>query len=783
MHVFSFSYEGLSPSRVLVAEVSAYQSIDNQLEQIYKTVPAGTRSAADVLILRLPAHWSIDLDTIRAALGPSPTFTDGRLTTLFTPQVRFARAVDKPVHILCSSGYEHFITENLNPRAIEPLGGPIDAIPNTIEAIRIAELDFLIETGRALLPKADDLLYRAPSGRTMPTFLRVGNIQHSRAAIDAVFFWLLPYLRNCIGIVTDTWTISSISMNVSRRLAQYRDRAERACPVEMLSRYHDGSPVRADEAAEVVERMLEATAPPPNGGNAEGDEIVGQVLFLLSATHTGSLAARLSSFLQRRGVKESQVSFVAIFKLGSVASVPCLRDLSVDPATNDFEPTDDRGSDKTVAEIDDQVYFPLHFRDSRFIVRKREADAFCSFFECYRDDELFRVHKDNYSDGELRHHAVWLDTERLCRHPAMRAALTTYLLDLKPTPALILTPGHPAANMLADLAVEVLRPKNPEIRALAHPNLYFDESSPAEELAIAGTIDSVGSDKAILILDDAFVTGQRLQNYHTHMRRRQFRGVLHYLVAVARPDDFAKWEKFAKGFRLGWSGQSNTVHPIEVVVLPDWHEQDCPWCAELELYRKRMAVAGPGGEPSEIGALTARIALLWGRQEGLTNHLFLRLPGRAEESVTDGSIFVRAPASQATVFAAVAGAIQQLRKPWPNRTAPSLGPRRFPVSTVLAHEDYLGEFYTDPILQMSFLRAAKRDELVYTDKSTEAERGRWARNLVLSDIPTKSAVSYEVAFAIGNGGFPTLSLEDRELLIRFESLGISDYLKAIKPAG
>ena len=27
-----------------------------------------------------------------------------------------------------------------------------------------------------------------------------------------IFFWLLPYLRDCVGIITDTWSISSISM-------------------------------------------------------------------------------------------------------------------------------------------------------------------------------------------------------------------------------------------------------------------------------------------------------------------------------------------------------------------------------------------------------------------------------------------------------------------------------------------------------------------------------------------------------------------------------------------
>jgi hypothetical protein len=707
--------------------------------------------------------------------------TDKRLSAVLAPPATFARAADKPVHVLGSSDYVPYMTENVNPQAIDPLVWRAQEIPHIVDAIKNAELDFLVESGRALLPKADDLLYRVPSGRLVPTFLRVGNIQHSRAAIDAVFFWLLPYLRDCVGIVTDTWTISSVAMNASRRLAQYRGAAAQACPVEMLPRYHDGSPLRTDEAADAVQWMLDATdlatAPVPKGH----DQTPGHVLFLLSATHTGSLAARLSAFLQQRGVRENRVKFVALFKLGPAAMVPSLRDLSIGPSATDFLPYTGELGSKTVAEIDNQVYFPLHFRDSRFKVRISEAGPFYNFFDRYRDDKLFRVHKDNYSDGELRHHAIWMDTERLCRHPAMHEALASYLSSLTPTPSLILTAGHSAGNILGEIAIEALRVRNSKIRMISHPNLYFDDSSAPDERAIADSIDSLASDEAILILDDTFVTGQRLQNYHTHMRHRRFRGVLHYVVAVARPDDLAKWDKFSRGFRFRAFGeQGNTVHAIEEIVLPDWREQNCPWCAELALYRRRATSTGPSGIPIDIGVLTERMALLWnGRQNGLTDRLFLHLPGRAEEAITDGSIFVRAPTCQAVVFAAVAGAIQRLRKPWPDTTVPSLGPRRFPVSTVLAHEDYLGEFFTDPILQMSFLRAAMRDELVYADKSTEEGRGEWARGLVLSDVPTRSALSYEIAFAIGNGYFPSISLQDTELAARFEALGISEYVKAI----
>ncbi len=55
----------------------------------------------------------------------------------------------------------------------------------------------------------------------MKNFIRVGNIQYDRDAIDAIFFWLLPQLKDVAAIVTDTWSISSIALNVARLCEAY----------------------------------------------------------------------------------------------------------------------------------------------------------------------------------------------------------------------------------------------------------------------------------------------------------------------------------------------------------------------------------------------------------------------------------------------------------------------------------------------------------------------------------------------------------------------------------
>jgi hypothetical protein len=150
----------------------------------------------------------------------------------------------------------------------------------------------IVETSRARLPSVPGSLYLAPSTRLMRSFLRVGNVQYSRAALEAFFFWLLPYLRNCAGIFTDTWSISSIAMSASRLLSVYAEAVP--CPVEMLSQYHDGSEARNAEAGEIIDRIAaEARAA---GGRPDGE-----VVCLLSATHSGRLVGQLREVLKLRG--------------------------------------------------------------------------------------------------------------------------------------------------------------------------------------------------------------------------------------------------------------------------------------------------------------------------------------------------------------------------------------------------------------------------------------------------------------------------------------------------
>jgi hypothetical protein len=232
----------------------------------------------------------------------------------------FARIRDRAVHILTSHDGQHVLTPNLNPHwAEDPLKYYAISEDRAVAAIRKAEFEYILNQSRAVLTSAPGSMFRAPSGRLLRSFVRVGNIQYDRDAIDAVFFWLLPNLERVGAILTDTWSISSVAMNVARLCATYFGGPLVA--VEMLPSYNDGSEAAQARTRSIVERLdADCRA-------IQSDRDV--MLCLISATQTGSLAQRLAEIIDTSDLK-LRPRPIALFALRET-EIPSLHDLTQDP--------------------------------------------------------------------------------------------------------------------------------------------------------------------------------------------------------------------------------------------------------------------------------------------------------------------------------------------------------------------------------------------------------------------------------------------------------------------
>ncbi|MDB5692674.1 MAG: hypothetical protein JWO81_1737 [Alphaproteobacteria bacterium] len=762
MHVFTADLQaGDGTIPVLVAQHSAGQSLEALFEALY-TDYAEARLGAAWVVLRPDVRDRFPASSITSAIAPTDDsdLSDSPFLTALRearadPEIAFARLLDTPVVVLHADGDELRVSGNVNPAAPDVSFAERGVDEGAIlSALRAKEMSCLVERSRALLPVIPGSFYRAPSNRLARAFLRVGNIQYSRHAIDAVCFWLLPYTHGCEAVLVDTWSISSIAFDLASLMAALRGGSP--IPVEMLSQYQDRSPERMALAAEALDRI---SAELGAGASAAEDGPPVKVACILSATHSGSLVEVLQGLVEMSEFG-LELSFVALFQMGTDLGIPSLSDISDTPEFRPLTPGEEES--RTVVDIDPRSYFPLSHADVELCVRVRHAQAAKAFMDVFSGKDVISVHRDHKTDGPTRHQAFHVDTERLVATDAFREGTAAKLLALVPHPSLIVTPAHAAAHALGAFASAVLSGNGP-VPHYEHSTLSLRGTEPerASDEALRAMLLELGPEDAILVLDDAFITGSRLSGYQNRLRAMSCRARVHYHVAVARPSDPAAWNQARS--MLSWRGPAdrssfptNTVDATFEICLPNWQERECPWCAEQRLYD--AIVARGQVLPSFFAARRAR--LVEGRERGLTMDAALQdgctPPMRLERS----SIFAPEGASQAETFAALASAFQIMRTV-EEADLPRLGPRRHPLSTVLKSTEYLRDTYTDSILRAAFLRGAAPDELVYADAAHDWERQSLVHAIVSDQAAHVSDVAHELvlAAALGKGDLSEAALE------------------------
>ena len=755
MHVFNVKLEQTEPAwELLVAQSTSEHSIDSLFEYIY-SVHRTKRLRAQALVIRPDVKESFTAQDLASSLA------GGSANSEFLSKLKYAgenngfvRFADYPVFILYWDGEKTALSGNVNPltSAALPLKSG-QSVTDVIDIVRDAEMRHLMSTSHAVLPPVENTFYENPSHQPAKSFLRVGNIQYSRLAIDAVTFWLLPSLKGCQAILVDTWSLSSIAFNCSRVLASMRNQGP--VPVEMLSQYQNRGKEGGAALAEVLGRLR-------SDASQVLDSQPLKISIIISVTHTGSLA----KFLREQSdfqVLPVELDFTAIYRLGGTEAFPSLCDLSNDA---DFTLlTHEAVQGRTPIPIDARTYFPSLYVDFPHKIRKGQADPFREFGNMVQGHDVLSVHRDQVDDSPPRHHGIHIDTEKLADIAAFKRRFKTAVLALEPPPSVILIPKHEAARKLAKQAAAALKAAGrlaPPI--VEHTSLSFNFAGAmgAIDQAVKAALDLVQPESAILTLDDCFITGARMTGYQTRLRANEIQGRLHYLVAVARPEDLAVWKEFQSllKFRAPEDRDhhsENTVGAVFEIALPNWQNDTCPWCVERLNYQ---GLQYKGASLPQI--FTTRGAMLADVHQGLHDELFLD-PNTGDIKLYSGSIFARKNSSQAEVFCAVAAAIQQLRNRPPNGL-PALGRRRHPIATILRYVDYLHTTFTDTIIRASIFRASDRDELVYSAVGTEAKRSQAIGKLIALRETDQTNLMLEIALAhtLGKCTIPAASVEQLE---------------------
>ncbi len=348
---------------------------------------------------------------------------------------------------------------------------------------------------------------------------------------------------------------------------------------------------------------------------------------------------------------------------------------------------------------------------------------------------------------------------------------------------MIVSPPHLAGDALAEFAAAVLGIAVD--RRCRHLTLRFGPGQSLAETGGVSGLTTTDQPRAILVLDDVVTTGARLRVYQRSLRDLGYRGLIHYVVGVARLSDARERTRLENVLGANQYGARHTFTPVEEVVLPDWDDRDCPWCVEQRFLRN--CIQNLYKDEVVPAALFERWGILQATPDdgGLHSEIFVMRPGEAEVPLGDNSYFVVGGASASMVFAAVAGALQRLRnKPDSNNGPPRLAPLDYPIVSVLDPKD-IGERYTDALLRSAYLRAARRDELEQVRAAGEERRIEISQRILQSvDVQDRGAAC-EILINIALGKIPpqVLSEEVREALSRAGCGFMVDLVNRVLAAG
>ena len=645
-----------------------------------------------------------------------------------------ARKIPQPViHMLYSFNFEHRLSENSTTRHAK-VQYSTETRASIIKGIREGEFKHYVDDSDALLPARKGFVYRAPSGHYVRQFLRVGNIQKNRQALDAAFFWMLPFLKGRSTIIADTWSISSIAINAARLLRNYP--GGRDCRVDFLPEYFDGS-LHSRHNAKTVLRYA--------------DRNRGSILMLFSAVRSGRSLEHVQEALSEIR-PAADIKYLAIYSLdGGVGdpvpiNVLCAR-------LKGFEDVEKRGA---IIRIDSGSFFPMTAKDKPLMIGDAHGKRNYNFFEKYQGLQAFRMHRNVAdTDGKkLRHHAFDINIEALLQSQIFLDQFHEKLRSL-PDLSAIVVPPHKAGKSMGNAAKEFLkstRGQAPEL--VVHADLDLQDNS------LKPIFETTTLQSELLILDDVSTTGQRLNRFQANLRSWNFQGHVTYMVGVARPDDEERWAYRVRNLRMRKGDRANDVECLEKIVLPDWDMAECPWCLEYEWLSEMIETSGFGEEGLKRAIERRELLEQAADGEGLVSNVFWIPPQRQRPTITPRSIFLpNVDATEADIAASVAGAIQRMR------TEPEDGQRLkadFLQPRVLDPHNFLGPDprYNDLVLRMAVLRSALPSELRRWDDGEETLRSRYLGSAFVDD---QCCFALELTVAIAQGKFPLIEDGDVDL--------------------
>jgi hypothetical protein len=594
----------------------------------------------------------------------------------------------------------------LLPRlTLRPLIGRISSSLDVLERwLRAMELQSqLDQTGAIYRPH--DMHFQLPSGVHADAYIRVADAFDNITIVSRLADWLQHRLTPGTVLLSDTWTTLPLLQELVYRLSRASEGVSPEATAERIISFPE-YPTFSQ-----IRQTLNSI-PPLVSGHREP-----KVLFLVSVISSGELLRTLRSLITDH-LPNINLDIVALINtakptvdVDSFAAVDNIKryDVSRQQCKLCLE-----SEKRPVVLIDRRRYFPEFQAEHRpIMLTPRFAQLHHWFWETASQAEAIRVHVDEPLVGGVgtRHLHVWMDIRQLLKNSDLAHKVRLKLAEFAPDTDLVLIPEHPCTEELFIQASRVF--PSADIKRVDRSTL---------STTLRGVLTALLPQKQrILIFDDAAISGRTLKSLHrlvqdvAHEVAPHVAGSPNYIVrgfvVVARPSRADVWTHLQDSFR-----QEGAAAPFLdcsfLIPLPT----ECAWCQEeqflVDAERVILSRTRRGDPPiSERSQRTVRerIRRLQSARTsgGLAESLFICdragfLVGPAADWLSPNSLFGQG-LSETAAYGAVCTAMHAIR--YDKKTAGTQGISWYWDAVRILNA------YHDPILQASFLRVARREEL------------------------------------------------------------------------
>jgi hypothetical protein len=532
------------------------------------------------------------------------------------------------------------------------------------EYLRQLELESVLARSEAVFAAPNEH-YVLPSGMHAEGFIDLHSVVFDPVNVSRIADWIVPYLSSKTALLSDTGILTPLLIQLQLEALR---RFRWTLPVAALHGYPSDLSEMRDAIVDLRDRV---------GASA-------RVLFLLSVNLTGRIARLF------RALAPDNCEVLALFHTRHKRPDIPLRVMCTRPVTR--WPVDQQGncevcSSKSKILIDPVSLERCSYQQWNIVEPKKALAAETkAFWEMADAADAVRLHVNvSYNENNhvrSRHHAIYIDTERMSQNrPFIDNCANT--LKSAPPPDCVIVPEHQNSPHVVKLVKDVFGdiPK------------YFVIPSARFADAVKTTISTSTS---ILLADDALVSGATLFGFKQEIYRvcqaAQFVPQLHCFAMLARPSgpEALRYKKLpffsSDGHHFSYGAQ---------VFLPLGAES-CPWCKELNILQTLVVRL----KPSSQRIIRQRIMEL---DVELQTPFLLGRVYREKDPRTVGSFF--GTLSDRAAFSAVSSAAHRL--------AHQTDQDNLPGQVTVISVPFILSAYFDSVILAGFLRTLRRKELYF----------------------------------------------------------------------